>query len=122
MVAAAISRFASLLDGLKRGMLSDPVFRSVVEEDLRSGQHRNPDPSGRPMLFTTAYFHLPDELEAEARAAGLTEVGVLAVEGPGWIVEDVDDVANLSDAARAVETERPLMAASAHMIAVGRAS
>jgi len=122
VVAAAISRFASLLDGLKRGMLSDPVFRSVVEEDLRSGQHRNPDPSGRPMLFTTAYFHLPDELEAEARAAGLTEVGVLAVEGPGWIVEDVDDVANLSDAARAVETERPLMAASAHMIAVGRAS
>lgn len=122
VVAAAISRFASLLDGLKRGMLSDPVFRSVVEEDLRSGQHRNPDPAGRPMLFTTAYFHLPDEFEAEARGAGLTDVALLAVEGPGWIVEDVEDVAGLSDAARAVETERPLMAASAHMIAVGRAA
>jgi hypothetical protein len=122
VVAAAISRFASLLDGLKRGTLSDPVFRGVVEEDLRSGQHRNPDPAGRPMLFTTAYFHLPDELEAEARAAGLSDVGLLAVEGPGWIVENVDDVVTLSDAARAVETERALMAASAHIIAVGWAS
>jgi hypothetical protein len=74
------------------------------------------------MLFTTAYFHLPDEFEAEARGAGLTDVALLAVEGPGWIVEDVEDVAGLSDAARAVETERPLMAASAHMIAVGRAA
>ncbi len=120
VVAAAISRFASLLDGLKRGMLSDPVFRGVVAQDLRSGQHRNPDPAGRPMLFTTAYFHLPDELEAEAGEAGLTEVALFAVEGPGWIVEEPNDVASLSDAARAVETERPLMAASAHMIAVGR--
>jgi SAM-dependent methyltransferase len=122
VVAAAISRFASLLDGLRRGMLSDPVFRSVVQEDLRSGQHRNPDPTGRPMLFTTAYFHLPDELEAEARAAGLTNVALFAVEGPGWIVEGAEDVATLSDAARAVETERLLMAASAHLIAVGRAA
>jgi SAM-dependent methyltransferase len=119
VMAVGISRFASLLDGLKRRMLGDPVFRSVVGEDLRSGQHRNPDPAGRPMLFTTAYFHLPDELEAEARAAGLIRVSLLAVEGPGWVVEDVVDMASLSDAARAVETERALVAASAHMIAVG---
>jgi hypothetical protein len=122
VVAVGISRFASLLDGLKRRMLTDPVFRSVVEEDLRSGQHRNPDPAGLPMLFTTAFFHLPEELEAEAREAGLTRVALLAVEGPGWIVEDVADMASLSDAARAVEAERALVAASAHMIVVGWAS
>jgi SAM-dependent methyltransferase len=120
VVAVGISRFASLLDGLKRHMLTDDVFRGVVEEDLRSGQHRNPDPEGRPMLFTTAYFHLPDELEAEARDAGLTGVELLAVEGPAWLIEDVDDVVAQSDAARVVETERTLLSASSHMIAVGR--
>jgi ubiquinone/menaquinone biosynthesis C-methylase UbiE len=120
VLGVGISRFASLLDGLRRRMLTDEVFRSVVEEDLRSGQHRNPDPGGRPMLFTTAYFHRPEELEAEARDAGLTGVVLLAVEGPAWIVEDVDDVAGQSDAARAVETERSLMSASAHMLAAGR--
>ena len=66
VAAVGISRFASLLDGLKRNVLSDPVFSGVVEDDLRTGQHRNPDVAGRPELFTTAYFHRPDELVSEA--------------------------------------------------------
>jgi SAM-dependent methyltransferase len=120
VAAVGISRFASLLDGLQRQLLTDQVFRGVVEEDLRSGQHRNPDPVGRPMLFTTAYFHRAEELEAEARDAGLREVVLLAVEGPAWIVEDIDDLASQSEAARAVETERTLMGATAHLLAVGQ--
>jgi hypothetical protein len=44
----------------------------------------------------------------------------LAVEGPTWIVEDIDDVAKQSDAARAVESERTLMSATARMIAIGQ--
>ena len=47
-LAVAICRFASLLDGLYRGWLDDPDFRPIVHQDLADGQHRNPDPAGRP--------------------------------------------------------------------------
>ena len=119
MAAVGISRFASLLDGLKRNVLSDPVFSGVVEDDLRTGQHRNPDVAGRPELFTTAYFHRPDELVSEAAASGLVDIRLFAVEGPAWIVEDVDEVATQAAAVRAVETEASLMAATSHMLIVG---
>jgi SAM-dependent methyltransferase len=40
--AATISRFASLIDGLSRDLVSDPDFMGILEQDLRDGQHRNP--------------------------------------------------------------------------------
>src|SRR5690606_11227533 len=67
--AVGISRFASLLDGLASDFLDDPAFVRIVEQDLRSGQHRNP--ANHPAYFTTAYFHHPDELQDEVRAAEL---------------------------------------------------
>jgi hypothetical protein len=42
LAAAAISRFASLLDGLVSGWLGDPAFDAIVDRDLAEGQHRNP--------------------------------------------------------------------------------
>src|SRR5215472_14458061 len=48
LVAVAISRFASLLDGVYQDWLDDPQFRRIVDLDLADGQHRNPDPVGRP--------------------------------------------------------------------------
>jgi ubiquinone/menaquinone biosynthesis C-methylase UbiE len=125
VVAAAISRFASLLDGLRRGFLDDPVFAQVVEEDLRSGQHRNP--AGHPDWFTTAYFHRPEELATEVHEAGLQHLATLAVEGPGWLLADLPQrladplrAGRLLEALRAVESEPALMGASAHMLVVGR--
>lgn len=119
VAAAGISRFASLLDGLERGLLSDPVFRSVVDEDLRTGQHRNPDAEGQPVLFTTAYFHRPEELVDEAHEAGLRDAQLFAIEGPGWIVESIEDIPGQLYAARAVESEPSLMSATSHMLATG---
>jgi len=84
LLAMAISRFASLLDGLYRGWLDDPQFRAIVDRDLADGQHRNPDPVGRPEFFTTAYFHTPDGLTSEVEGAGFTGVTSYGVEGPGW--------------------------------------
>jgi len=121
VVAVGISRYASLIDGLKRRVLADPVFRSIVERDLRDGQHRNPDVTNRPEYFTTAYFHLPAELAREARASGLREVQLYAVEGPGWILEDLDDLQNQLFAARAAESEPALMAASSHILVAATA-
>ncbi|HEU5430890.1 MAG TPA: class I SAM-dependent methyltransferase, partial [Thermomicrobiales bacterium] len=42
VIAAAISRFASLLDGMQAGWLDDPAFIPIYTGGLRDGQHRNP--------------------------------------------------------------------------------
>ena len=56
LFAAAISRFASLVDGLHGGAIKDPVFVEIVKEDLATGRHAN---RGNPQYFTTAFFHRP---------------------------------------------------------------
>ena len=114
VAVAAISRYASLLDGVASGMLGDPAFAEIVARDLRDGQHRNPDNDER--WFTTAYFHLAEELVAEVDEAGL-QVEVLAgVEGPaGWLrrwPEEREQVV-----AAAVRCEH-LAELSAHMLCV----
>ena len=123
VVAAAITRFASLLDGLVRGHLDEPAFAAIVERDLRDGQHRNP--TGRPEWFTTAYFHRPEELGAEVAEAGLAPRALLAVEGPAGLLADVEE--RLADPARreqvlaAIRRGRggaDLLGASAHLLAV----
>ena len=73
VAAAAISRFASLLDGFRSGYLGSPIFDSIVERDLRDGQHRNPGEETE--FFTTAYLHRPDELEDEVRDADMEVAG-----------------------------------------------
>jgi SAM-dependent methyltransferase len=122
---AAISRFASLLDGLSRQLLFDPAFRAIVERDLADGQHRNPD--HRPHWFTTAYFHHPDELSHEALAAGLEPNEVLGVEGAaGWFGylfdrwDDLDAQETIRFAARIMESEPALIGASTHLLMVAR--
>src|ERR687894_242448 len=88
VVAAAISRFASTIDGLLRGFLLDPEFEAIVERDVREGQHRNP--TERPEWFTTAYFHLPEELRGEVKEAGFVVEALVGIEGPAWAVPDLD--------------------------------
>jgi ubiquinone/menaquinone biosynthesis C-methylase UbiE len=123
LFAAAISRFASALDGLVHDALKDPAFAAIVERDLREGQHRNP--TGRLDYFTTAYFHRPEELRAEVASAGLMVEGVYGVEGPGWLFADVterlEDPRRRDDllrVARLLESEPSLLGVSAHLLAV----
>jgi SAM-dependent methyltransferase len=122
LFAAAISRFASLLDGLRTGALADPEFAAMVERDLREGQHRNPRPDEKPEWFATAYFHRPDELAEEIATSRLHLEGLFGVEGPGWLFETRwEDPAlreRILDAARATEQEPTLSGLSAHLLAV----
>jgi ubiquinone/menaquinone biosynthesis C-methylase UbiE len=125
VLAAAISRFASTLDGLRQGFFDDPVFARIAEQDLRDGQHRNP--TGDPRYFTTTYFHLPEELKAEAEEAGLRHEATLGIEGPGWLLQDFDRWwqdqvrrERLLSVARALETEPAMLGVSAHLLAVAR--
>jgi SAM-dependent methyltransferase len=119
VAAAAISRFASLLDGAYAGYLDDPKFSAIVERDLADGQHRSP---GCIEYFTTSYFHRPEELHAELQEAGLEVAGFFGVEGPGWLlVRDDADVAEvLLRVARALEQEPSTIGTSAHLLAIAR--
>jgi ubiquinone/menaquinone biosynthesis C-methylase UbiE len=125
LFAAAISRFASMLDGLYGGRLRDPAFVAIVEDDLRDGVHRNPD--GRLEWFTTAYFHRPEELRAEVAGAQFEVLALVGLEGPLWTLADIGE--QWADAAlrdrylgfvRTVESEPSLLGLSAHLLAVGR--
>ena len=122
--AVGISRFASLLDGLRAGFLGDPVADAIVERDLCGGQHRNPDPVRYPNWFTTAFFHHPTELAEEVEAAGFALDAILGIEGPGWLIDAAwaapQRRPTVLAAARAVEAEPTLLGLSAHLLAVGR--
>ena len=75
VAAAAISRYAGLLDFAALGLLdgqTEPLLREVI----CTGRH---DPR---VGFTAAYFHTPEELEGELRTAGFCAVDVFGVEGP----------------------------------------
>jgi GrpB-like predicted nucleotidyltransferase (UPF0157 family)/ubiquinone/menaquinone biosynthesis C-methylase UbiE len=124
VAVAAISRYASALDGLARHLSLDPDFVAIRDQDLRDGQHRNP--GNHPYYFTTAYFHIPDGLRDELEAAGFDEPRVLGVEGPGWLLSDFDerwaDTAKrnvILDTARWLEAEPAVIGASAHLLGLG---
>ena len=125
MLVAAISRFASTIDGLLRGFLLDSEFEVIVERDVREGQHRNP--TEKPDWFTTAYFHLPEELRGEVEEVGFAVRTLIGIEGPAWAAPDLD--AWLEDPRRRakllatigrVEAEPSLIGASAHLLVVAR--
>ena len=125
LMATGISRFASLLDGLSRRLVDDPAFRTILDRDLAEGQHRNP--TDRLDYFTTAFFHKVEHLAAEAEEAGLGMATVYAVEGPAWLLADVEARAGdaehwriLMDLLRQVEAVPALLAASAHLMLVAR--
>lgn len=125
VIVAAISRYASALDGLARKLSLDPRFVTMRDRDLADGQHRND--TDNLDYFTTAYFHRPDDLRSELEAAGFQDVRVLGVEGPGWMLSDFDarweDAAlrkDVLDVARALESEPSIVGVSAHLLGIGR--
>jgi hypothetical protein len=117
---------ASTADGLRYGLLDEPGFEDIVERDLRDGAHVVPE--HRPELFTTTHFHWPDEACAEVLEAGFTDVAAFAIEGlapwitdvPAWLADPARRERLLA-AIRRVEAVPALLAASPHLLMVGRA-
>lgn len=125
LFASAISRWASALEALAEDRFQEPAFAAMVAQDLDEGQHRNP--TGRLDYFTTAYFHRPEDLQAEAVAAGLAVEGTYGLEGPGWMLPDLQQrledprrLADLLHVARSVEAEPSMLGVSAHLLLVSR--
>ena len=125
IAVAAVSRFASLFDGLARELLFDPGF-AMAGRDLISGQHRNPDDNAD--RWTTAFLHHPDELRAEAVDAGLSIRELVGLEGlAGYLPhladrwERPEDRERILWAARKVESEPALRGLSAHLLLIANA-
>ncbi len=121
---AAVGRYASLLSAVADNLLGDPDFAAIVARDLESGQHRNPTDKD---YFTTAFFHRPEELTNEVLLAGLYVVDLLGVEGPAWLLPDLEqrwadpeERERLLQAARAVERAPTLLGLHPHLLVVAR--
>ena len=123
LFAAAVSRFASLIDGVSRGFFGDVGFRDIIAADLAAGHHRNP--TNNPAYFTTAYFHRPEELADELREAGFKAARLLAIEGPVWSAAHFRDAwaepgerERLMQFLSIIEAEPSITGSSAHFVAV----
>lgn len=126
VAAAVITRYASLLDGVRRPFAFDERYRAVVARAVDTGEHRPPPDT---TWFTTAYFHRPDEPAAEARAAGLDVLSTVAVEGPACMLSERDLEASLADdtrrdylmwALRRTEDDPTVLGASSHLLTLAR--
>jgi SAM-dependent methyltransferase len=125
LFAACITRWASLLDGVVYSFLDDPTFADLVEQDLSTGRHQNPNET--PGHFTTAYFHQPGEFVGELEHSGLELLGVFGLEGPARMLLDFDE--RWADSRRReqilrmvveVESEPAVWGVSPHLLGVCR--
>jgi SAM-dependent methyltransferase len=124
VVCATINRWAPLYDTLRVGRYFDPAVRARVEASGASGTHR---PREAEALFTTAYFHTPDEIATEAAEAGLDVVGQYGVEGAAWLMGEIDSWLDdptqrveVLDAMRLTESVPSLLGVSAHLLTAMR--
>jgi ubiquinone/menaquinone biosynthesis C-methylase UbiE len=122
---AAISRFASAIDGMARRFFEDPTFFKIIKRDLRDGQHRNP--TDNLDFFTDAYFHKPADLRNEMEQAGFTSCRVFPVEGLGIFLGDFEAAWNsqklrtrLLDIIALTENEESIIGISPHLLGVAR--
>ena len=124
MVAAGISRFASMLGCFFENRFRSPGHIDMVQNDLETGYHHNPTEDLN--RFTDAHLHRPEELGSEIVAAGFQHQATLAVQGPAWLFEsfknywiDPDLRLVVLDLIRKVEAEPSILGMSAHILAIG---
>ncbi|MFF7339403.1 class I SAM-dependent methyltransferase [Streptomyces sp. NPDC008163] len=126
VAAAGINRYASLFEHTALAHLDRDSLQQGIAKILDTGSH-----DGK-KGFTEAHFHTGAELDAEMRGAGLTETRVYGVEGPTWALLKATErhtgeslagsrlFASALAAARMAEPYPDLLAASSHLLAVGR--
>ena len=121
--AAAISRWAARIDGMLRERLyvKYPAVHDLIDEIDRTGMLPPFQEGG-----FTAFCHRPGELREELGDAGLEVADLVSVEGPAFILGDLDarmaDPADRSvalEVARAIERIPELIGFGPHLLATG---
>jgi SAM-dependent methyltransferase len=121
--AAVISRWAVRIDGMlrERIYLRYPAVLDLIDEIDRTGML---PPLGEGAF--TAFCHRPGELQDEMEEAGLEVADLVSVEGPAFILGDLDarmtdpvDRSRALEVARALERVPELTGFGPHLIATG---
>lgn len=123
LLAATISRYASLLDGFWQNFIDDVEFIKIINQDIKNGNHSNT--TGNPFYFTEAHFHKQVEIEEEFTLAGIPNFSIKAIEGFGWLVPGFnnkwnDDVwrEKLLHYIQQTESDPVMIGLSAHVMTV----
>ncbi|MFJ6658659.1 class I SAM-dependent methyltransferase [Streptomyces sp. NPDC091377] len=126
LAAAGINRYSSLFEHAAFAHLHKEAMQRSIGGILASQIH-----DGQ-RAFTAAYFHSGEQLRAETAASGFEAAEVFGIEGPAWSMlaaaerNTGDDYRHtpLFDsalaAARMAEPYPELLAASSHLLAIGR--
>jgi ubiquinone/menaquinone biosynthesis C-methylase UbiE len=123
VLTAIISRYASLIDGFKRNLISDDRFEKILMDDLQNGVHKNDTDNLE--YFTTAFFHTPQLIKEEISESGMKLEKLLAVESVGWLVDDLSEKmkdqsywTKVHKIIGSIESNDDLLPMSPHIIAV----
>ncbi|OEU86851.1 SAM-dependent methyltransferase [Streptomyces abyssalis] len=126
LAAAGINRYASLFEHTAFAHLHKDSVRESIGNILATRIH-----DGK-KAFTAAYFHSGAELRDEVAEAGFEHAEVFGIEGPTWgmlkateqftgdSIVDSPLFASALTAARMAEPYPDLLAASSHLLTVGR--
>jgi ubiquinone/menaquinone biosynthesis C-methylase UbiE len=126
LAAAGINRYASLFEHTAFEHLHKDGVQASVTGILATQAHDGKE------AFTAAYFHTGEQLRDEVAAAGFEEADVFGVEGPAWSLLAATErhtgeslaggpmFESALTAARMAEPYPELLAASSHLLAVGR--
>ncbi len=121
--AAAITRWAARIDGMlrERIYLAYPEVLGRIDEIDRTGLLPPFQEGG-----FSAFCHRPEELRAEMAEAGLEVTDLVSVEGPAFILGDLDarmadpaDWGVALDVARAIERVPELLGIGPHLLGTG---
>ena len=122
--AAAISRWATRMDGILRLRLYETIPGAEAELAAIERTGRLP-PLGQGSFC--GYLHRPGQLRAELAASGLQVIDLVCVEGPAYLRDDLaerlaDDEARrvVMETARALERVPELLGIGPHLLATAR--
>ncbi len=123
----AINYVATTLAALQGGLIHHPQVFAMCKQELTDGIHNAP--KDFPGMLASAFFHKPSELISEFKAAGLTPVDLLAVEGMAWMDQKYFESwatpakrQNLLDLLKLTESHQELLALSPHMMMAAKVS
>ena len=123
-VFAYISRYASMIDGFLEGYINDPQFCKIMDEDIFSGRHNNPE--NKLDYFTNAYFHSTSDIYEELSYVNFRDITLYAVEGFGWLINTEEYMKNkekqekLLHYLRLTEQNMEMIGISPHQLAICR--
>ena len=117
-----ISRFATLIDGYRKDIMSDEEYVNIVKQDIQHGQHRGS--KDKKKYFTDSYLYLPEEMSVELNNLDFINIELFSLESFSWILsslnkilEDKNQKQLLYDMIKSVEMEKSLLGISPHILA-----